>query len=100
MALGGVPDDSAAEPLVVRGQPGPALVHAASQTGDLLVIGTGRAARQPPAGGQISRYCPGHASRPVLAVPPASLELEFRHGLHRRAFRRGGPDLSELASSP
>ena len=93
MALGGVPDDSAAEPLVVRGQPGLVLVHAASQTGDLLVIGTGRR-------GEISRYCPGHASRAVLAVPPASLELEFRHGLHRRAFRRGRPDLSELASSP
>ena len=82
MALGGVPDDSAAEPLIVRGQPGPVLVHAASQTGDLLVIGTGRTR------GEISRYRTGHASRPVLAVPPASLELEFRHGLHRRAFRR------------
>ena len=88
MALGGVPDDSAAEPLVVRGQPGPALVHAASQTGDLLVIGADRrGAFSRLAGGQISRYWLGHASRPVLAVPPASLELEFRHGLHRRAFR-------------
>ena len=41
-AFGGLPADVVAEWLVIRGQAGPVLVHAASLPGDLLVIGTGR----------------------------------------------------------
>lgn len=98
-AIGGIPADVTAEPLVIRGQPGPVLVHAASRAGDLLVIGTGRhGAAGRLAGGKVSRYCLARATCPVLAVPPASLELQAGHGLHRWAFRRRGLSLSELTA--
>jgi len=99
MALGGVPADVSAELAVVRGEAGPVLVRAAGAAGDLLVVGTGRcgtAGRL--TGGWISRYCLARAGCPVLAVPPAPLELEAAYGLHRRAFRRRRLDLSELAA--
>ena len=98
-AIGGIPADVTTEPLVIRGQPGPVLVHAASQAGDLLVIGTGRhGAAGRLAGGKVSRYCLARATCPVLAVPPASLELQAGHGLHRWAFRRRSLSLSELTA--
>jgi nucleotide-binding universal stress UspA family protein len=87
-AFGGLPADVAAEPVVVRGQAGPVLVHAASRDGDVLVVGAGRrgtAGRV--ADGYVSRYCLARAACPVLAIPPSSLELEADHGLHGWAFR-------------
>ena len=99
-ALGGVPADVATEPLVVRGEAGWVLVHAASRAGDLLVIGTGRDGTMGRlAGGKISRYCVARAGCPVLAVPPSPLELEAAHGLHGWAFRHRGLNLSELTAS-
>lgn len=96
-ALGGVSADSGAELVVVRGDAGRVLVQAAGQPGDLLVVGTGRrGAAGRLAGGRISRYCLSHASCPVLAVPPAPLELAAARGLHRWAFRHRALDLSEL----
>jgi nucleotide-binding universal stress UspA family protein len=97
IALGGVPAGVRAELAVVRGAAGPVLVHAAGRAGDLLVIGTGRrgtAGRL--TGGRVSHYCVARAGCPVVAVPPARLELEAAHGLHRWAFRRHGLKLSEL----
>ena len=65
--------------LVVRGEPGPALVDAACATDDLLVIGAGRRGWLPRIGhGQVSRYCLAHAHCPVLAVPPAELARAAR----------------------
>jgi nucleotide-binding universal stress UspA family protein len=81
-AFGGEPADVITEPLVIRGEPGPVLVHAASQAGDLLVIGTGRHGRLARiAGGKVSRYCLAHAVGPVLAVPPSALEIHSQHRL-------------------
>ena len=98
-AFGGLPADVVAEWLVIRGQAGPVLVHAASRPGDLLVIGTGRrGAAGRVAGGYVSRYCLARAACPVLAVPPSLLELEAGHGLCRWAFRHRGPTLRELAA--
>lgn len=99
LALGGMPSDLAAKPTVVLGPAGPALVRAAGGVDDLLVIGTGRrgiAGRL--AGRKVSRYCLARASCPVLAVPPASLELEAGHGLHGWAFRHRGLSLGELTA--
>jgi nucleotide-binding universal stress UspA family protein len=99
-ALGGVPLDVPVEPLVVRGEAGWVLVHAASRAGDLLVIGTGRrgtAGRL--TGGKVSRYCLAHACCPVVAVPPSPLELEAGHGLRGWMFRRRGLSPHELIAS-
>ena len=100
-ALGGVPADVAGEPLVIRGEAGPVLLDTASRPGDLLVIGTGRHGSNVGrlAGGKVSRYCLARAACPVLAVPPATLELEAGHGLRRWAFQRRGPNLSELTAA-
>lgn len=73
---------------VVRGTPGAALVDAARDPGDLLVVGTGsrgpllRALRP-----SVVRYCLAHAPCPVLAVPPSPLQTGLDH-LHRRGTWR------------
>jgi nucleotide-binding universal stress UspA family protein len=73
-AFGGLPPDLEAEPLVMRGNPGPVLVGAASRDGDRLVVGAGRRGtfgrlRH----GRVSRYCLAHAGCPVIAVPSPAL---------------------------
>jgi nucleotide-binding universal stress UspA family protein len=99
-ALAGVPCDVPAKPLVVCGEAGWVLVHAASQAGDLLVIGTGRRGTVGcVVGGKVSRYCLAHACCPVVAVPPSPLELEAGHGWHGWAFRHRGLSHRELTAS-
>jgi len=69
--------------LVIRGEAGRALVHAAGHPGDLLVLGA--------AGGPLHRglrrsvpaYCARKAACPVLVVPRPALQLELE-ALHRR----------------
>jgi nucleotide-binding universal stress UspA family protein len=81
--FGGMPDGLLIHPLVVRGAPGPALVGAADQPDDLLVVGGGgwsRLART--FHGSVSRYCLAHARCPVLAVPPPDLIRELRSRRH------------------
>ncbi|SEM23738.1 universal stress protein [Streptacidiphilus jiangxiensis] len=73
-ALGGVPDDLAVELLLIRGPAGAALVDAADQEDDLLVVGSGP--RELPARlfhGATARYCVSHAACRVLTVPPPNL---------------------------
>jgi nucleotide-binding universal stress UspA family protein len=61
-------------PVVVRAEPGPALVEMASSADDLLVVGAGRRGRLARMRhGRVSRYCLAHARSPVLAVPPSAL---------------------------
>lgn len=78
--LGGVPPDLRVEPLVIRGEAGPALALIASRPGDLLVTGTGRrstvgrAVRK-----SAARYLLAHARCPVVAVPPSELMEELGH---------------------
>lgn len=91
LALGGWPPDVEIQPLVVRGQAGWVLVHAAGRAGDMLVVGSGRhGTMRRLAGGRVSRYCLARAACPVVAVPPSRLELEAGHGLHAWALRRRG----------
>ena len=87
-AWGGVPDDTDVQRLVVRGEPGPALVELASSAGDLLVVGTG------PRGlpgrlwrGRVSRYCLARSRCPVLAVPPADGLRKNTRGVRGWSFR-------------
>jgi nucleotide-binding universal stress UspA family protein len=72
-AWAGVPDGLSIRTVVVRGEPGPALVDVACERDDLLVVGAGR--RGLPSrlrSGRVTRYCLRHSPCPVLAVPPAA----------------------------
>ncbi|MFJ3639746.1 universal stress protein [Streptomyces sp. NPDC090108] len=81
--------------LVVRGDPGRALVEIAGRDG-VLVVGAGRRGRlcralRP----SVSRYCLARAACPVLAVPPSPLEAELRTA-HRRNVLRLRLDLRRV----
>lgn len=87
LGLGGLPFDIDLRPAVLRGEPGRVLVIAASEPGDLLVVGTGR--RGPVErllSGRVARFCLAHATCPVVAVPPADLAQASR-GLRGWALR-------------
>jgi nucleotide-binding universal stress UspA family protein len=87
LALGGAPDDIRLQPEVVRGEPGPVLVCAASEPGDLIVVGAGRrGALNRLVGGRVARFCLAHAACPVVAVPPSQLE-EAAHGMRGWSLR-------------
>jgi nucleotide-binding universal stress UspA family protein len=89
LAWGTPPAGLRVRPLVRRGRPGPVLVGAACDPGDLLVVGAGRrGALAPIAHGRVSRYCQAHAWCPVLALPPPSLAREARRAALARVFWR------------
>ena len=76
-------------PVVVRADPGPALVEMASSADDLLVVGAGRRGRLARMRhGRVSRYCLAHARSPVLAVPPSALPGRAARRLRAWSFRR------------
>ena len=84
--LGGLPADVVAEPWLVRGAAGPALVEAADRHHDLLVVGAGRRGRlRHPVHAGTVRYCLAHAVCPVVAVPPPTLQAEIPTQLRLRA---------------
>jgi nucleotide-binding universal stress UspA family protein len=96
LAFGGVPDDIAFEPAVIRGEPGQVLTGIARQPDDLLVVGAGR--RGPVAHAlccRVSRYCLAHALCAVVAVPPPAL-AQASHGLRGWAFRHRGLGSADL----
>jgi len=84
-AFGGYPHDIVIHPLVVRSEPGRALVAAADRASDLLVLGSGHRGRlQHALHGSVARYCRSHAVCEVLVVSPSalleSMELTVRSG--------------------
>jgi hypothetical protein len=86
----------------VRGEPGRSLVEAATEPGDLLVIGTGR---RPGIGrvlhAGVIRYCLAHAACPVLAVPPSPLDTEWRRFSRRSwAIRRKPLSAADIVRPP
>ena len=84
-ALGGPPGDVTIESWVTVGPAGPALVHEAGQSHDLLVVGAGRRGRFRHAlHAGTARYCLVHARCPVVAVPPPPLQAELGRRLRRR----------------
>jgi hypothetical protein len=73
-AWGVIPADLRLQPVVVRGETGPALVDVANSGDDLLVVGAGRRGWLARIGhGRVTRYCVAHAVCPVVTVPPAAL---------------------------
>jgi nucleotide-binding universal stress UspA family protein len=96
LAIGGLPDDVAVSPQVVRGEPGEVLTGIATEPGDLLVIGTGRRGVARLLACNVSRYCLAHARCPVIAVPPSELAAHM-HGLHGwRLLHRVQPEHADL----
>ncbi|HXZ66882.1 MAG TPA: universal stress protein [Streptosporangiaceae bacterium] len=82
LAFGGPPADVAFSPEVLRGEAGHVLTRFAAEPGDVLVIGAGRrGSMRRLLACHVTRYCVGHASCPVVVVPPSPLEEEL-HGLH------------------
>jgi len=75
--------------MVVRSDPGAALVEMASSADDLLVVGAGRRGRLARLRhGRVSRYCMAHARSPVLAVPAPELSGRAVRRLRAWSFRR------------
>ena len=86
-AWGQPPADLDIKPRVERGEPGAALTSIANQTGDVLVIGTGRRGTLTHlVSGRVSRYCLAHAHVPLVAIPPPTLASHLRHGPLRWMF--------------
>ena len=78
-AFGGIPSDASITCVILRGEPGPTLVAAASHPNDLLVVGSGRRGHLASFRyGSVSRYCFTRACCPVLAVPPPAMISELR----------------------
>ena len=89
-ACGTVQSDVSVSLVVVRGEPGPALVDVADSPDDMLVVGAGRRGLISRLWhGKVSRYCLAHARCPVLAIPaPATArELGLGGGLWPRRHR-------------
>ncbi|MEU2427221.1 universal stress protein [Streptomyces sp. NPDC007851] len=73
--------------VVVRGNPGRALVELAVRDDDVLVVGTGRRGWRRLFSGRVAGYCLGHARCPVLAVPPSPLERALASAHRRNSWR-------------
>ncbi|MEV4613219.1 universal stress protein [Kitasatospora sp. NPDC049258] len=70
-ALGGYPAGLRTEPVVIRGEVGPALVEIADRPDDLLVVGTGRrGSLRRLLHATVGRHCVARAACTVVAVPP------------------------------
>jgi nucleotide-binding universal stress UspA family protein len=84
-ALAAVPRLGAVQHLVLRGRPEHVLLATASESDDLLVVGTGRQGGIMRAvHGTVTRYCVAHAHCPVLAVPPSELTQDLSDLAGRR----------------
>jgi nucleotide-binding universal stress UspA family protein len=80
-AWGGVPPGLDLSFVVIRGEPGPALVDIADSGDDLLVVGAGRRGLLSRLWhGRVSRYCLRHAQCPVLAIPQPATAREMGFG--------------------
>lgn len=91
-SFGAVPSDIAVECVIVRGEPGPALVAAARYRDDLLVVGSGR--RGLLAGVRrrsVNRFCITHSAGPTLAVPPPAMFSELPRRLSRLDYLPPSP---------
>ena len=102
MAFGGLPADVPAEPLIMRGNPGPVLVSTVGRDGAALVVGAGRrGAVGRLRHGQVARYCLAHAGCPVIAVPSPALDRAtaraVRGWARRHDDRPPGPDSATRA---
>ncbi|MFJ3876847.1 universal stress protein [Streptomyces sp. NPDC090077] len=96
-AFGGVGPGVPLTGVAACGTAGAALVEAARDPEDLLVVGAGaRAALRRFLRPSVAGYCLAHACCPVLVVPPSRLQAELE-SVHRRNLWRMPLDLRELA---
>ncbi|MER8187204.1 universal stress protein [Kitasatospora sp. NPDC094015] len=71
-AIGGYPAGLRVEPVVIRGEVGPALLEIADRPDDLLVVGAGRRGRLSRIlHSSVARRCLARAACTVVAVPPS-----------------------------
>ncbi|MFJ9693996.1 universal stress protein [Kitasatospora sp. NPDC101183] len=82
-AFGGTDPGVPLQPVVVRGESGPALVHLADRPGDLLVLGQSGGLLRRRLRRSVAAYCARRADCPVLTVPVPEL-LHDLEALHRR----------------
>ncbi|MGV9267526.1 universal stress protein [Kitasatospora sp. NPDC003701] len=82
-AFAGVDPGVPMNPLVVRGETGPALVGSADRPGDLLVVGRSGGLLRRRLRSSVTAYCVRKAGCPVLAVPRPELQHDLET-LHRR----------------
>ncbi|MGW0731663.1 universal stress protein [Streptomyces sp. NPDC002851] len=88
-AFGGMPPGVEVEREVLRSRPDRALLRAADQPEDLLVIGAGRRGR----GGRVQRRVLRRAAAAVLTVPAPA----FPKGLRRRLRRLNAEDFARCS---
>jgi nucleotide-binding universal stress UspA family protein len=80
-AWGSVPPTLDLRLVVIRGEPGPALIEVADSGDDLLVVGARRrGVLSRMWRGKVSRYCLSHARCPVLAIPQPATAREMGLG--------------------
>jgi nucleotide-binding universal stress UspA family protein len=92
--MGGTPPDLDVRTVIMPDSPGPVLVEYACRDADMLVIGGGKRNRWiRPWRSRVVRYCLGHASCPVLVVPPPPLT---RDGSPRSLMRELRRELDHL----
>lgn len=100
-AWGGVPAGVDLQPVVLRGEPGPALLAIAWSSDDLLVVGAGqRGLLAVIWHGRVSRYCLASARCPVLAVPPPALASAAGRGLRAWWFRHRELTVARALAEP
>jgi nucleotide-binding universal stress UspA family protein len=93
-AWGGAPPGLDLSLVVIRGEPGPALVGFADEPGDLLVVGAGRRGVLSRLWrGRVGRYCLRHAQCPVLAIPQPATARELGLGPGVWPWRHRGLNL-------
>jgi nucleotide-binding universal stress UspA family protein len=93
-AWGGVPPGMNLRLVVIRGEPGPALVDFADSEDDLLIVGAGRrGALSRLWRGRVARYCLRRARCPVLAIPQPATAREMGLGPAVWPRRHRGLDL-------
>ncbi|GAA2842629.1 hypothetical protein GCM10010441_78400 [Kitasatospora paracochleata] len=82
-AFGGTDPGVRLQTLLVRGEPGRALVAAAEHPDDLLVLGAGGSLLHRGLRPSVTGHCLRHAACPVLTVPRPALQRDLQ-ALHRR----------------
>jgi len=92
LAFDGFPEGIRVHPLVLRAEPGRALVATADRADDLLVVGGGRRGwARHIVHGTVTRHCWAHAACEVLIVPRPELPGPADRAGRQDVFAEAGP---------